>query len=129
VLAAGLAVAAAAAAPALAAPWSGLIPGKSKKPVGPQIPKEGVWRLGDGASQEIFANQGKAAVQVTAYVCVDPKPGVRSVVRLQMPGRPPIEEPAGCRNVELLVDAGDKVALVNPGPDGLSGSYKVADGG
>ena len=97
-----------------------------KKDAQPQIPREGFWKLAAGASQQIFVNQGKAAAQVVVYVCVDPRPQGRPVVRIEMIGRPPIEEPAGCQNVYLDVDAGDWVALVNPAADGVSGSYKIA---
>lgn len=137
VLAAGLAVAGVLAAPALADSSSASSSsgkahgkgGKGKKAAAPQIPREGFWKLASGASQEIFVNQGKAAVQVTTYVCVDPKPGGHPVVRVEMLGRAPVEAPVGCQSVYLLVDTGDWVALVNPGTDNVSGSYKVADGG
>jgi hypothetical protein len=120
-LAAFLALLAFAAAPASAAPWSGLL--HPKKPVGPE---EGVWALPGPGTRQIFINEGKSPVQVLAYVCVEAKAHGQSMVEVELAGHAPLEVAAGCQSVYLVVDSGEKVMLVNPGPDAASGSYRIA---
>jgi|WetSurMetagenome_2_1015567.scaffolds.fasta_scaffold27872_4 hypothetical protein len=116
-----------AAGPASAAPWSGLLHHGAKK--APPTPDEGIWTLPGAASRQIYVNEGKAAVQVVAYVCVDAKATEHPMVEVVLTGRAPVEAPVGCRSVYLVVDSGEKVTLVNPGPAGVSGSYKIAKQG
>jgi hypothetical protein len=116
-----------AAGAASAAPWSGVLHNGAKKPVA--APDEGAWTLSGSASRQIYLNEGKAAVQVVAYVCVDAKGAEHPMVEVVLTGRPPVEAPVGCRSVYLEVDSGEKVMLVNPGPGGASGSYKIAKQG
>ena len=110
-----------------AAPESGGAKHGSKKAA--PAPDEGVWALPGSASRQIYINEGKAAVQVVAYVCVDATAPGRPMVEVVLLGRAPIEMPGGCQSVYLVVDSGEKVMLVNPGHEAASGSYKIGKQG
>lgn len=122
-----LAGGAASAAPSSDGAKSGGAKHGSKKAA--PAPDEGVWALPGSASRQIYINEGKAAVQVVAYVCVDATAPGRPMVEVVLLGRAPIEMPGGCQSVYLVVDSGEKVMLVNPGHEAASGSYKIGKQG
>ena len=92
----------------------------------PEAPREGVWALGGQSLREVFVNPKKKPVQVILDVCVDARSGGQAAVDIEMPGRPAVEVRIGCQNLYLVVDAGEKIALFNPGPGDVSGTFKVA---
>jgi hypothetical protein len=98
------------------------LPGKRHKAVA--AANEGAWIVHPGAAQDIYANLGKHSQPMQAYVCTR-GPGLAAPrVELQMAGRPLIDV-QGCQSVYLLIGPGERLAIANPNPADVSGSYRL----
>ncbi|HEY5412208.1 MAG TPA: hypothetical protein VIJ94_15920 [Caulobacteraceae bacterium] len=84
---------------------------------------EGPWFVRAGATQDIYANTGKKALSLQAYICTRPEGAGAPRVELEVQGRAPIEI-QGCSSVYLLLSSGERMALYNPGAADVTGSYK-----
>ncbi len=98
------------------------LPGKKHKAV--VALNEGAWIVHAGATQDIYANLGKQAQSMQAYVCTRGPGASAPLVELQVVGRAPIDV-QGCENVFLLLSSGERLSLVNPNPVDVTGSYKL----
>jgi hypothetical protein len=98
------------------------MPGKKAKPV--VAANEGSWIVKAGSSRDIYANLTKAAMPMQAYVCTQAPGPVAPKVELQVVGRTPIDI-QGCQSVYLLVGSGERLAIINPNPADVTGSYKL----
>lgn len=98
------------------------LPGKKARSAAPA--NEGAWIVHAGASQDIYANIAKTSRSLQASVCTR-GPGLAAPqVELQVGGRPPIDV-QGCTSLVLLLGPGERLAIVNPNPADVSGSYKL----
>jgi hypothetical protein len=98
------------------------MPGKKAKPV--VAANEGSWIVKAGASRDIYANVTKTAMPMQAYVCTQAPGPVAPMVELQVVGRAPIDI-QGCDSVYLLIGSGERLAIFNPNPAEVTGSYKL----
>ena len=109
----------------VAAPASAVslhLPGKKHKPV--IAANEGAWIVHAGSSQDIFANPNKQSQTLQAYICTRGQGLAEPRVELQLIGRPPIDV-QGCQSLYLLIGPGERLAIVNPNPADVSGTYKL----
>jgi hypothetical protein len=99
------------------------VPGKkAKKPV--VASNEGSWIVKAGSSRDIYANVTKTEMPMQAYVCTQAAGPVAPKVELSIAGRAPIDI-QGCGSVYLLVGSGERLAIINPNPADVTGSYKL----
>ena len=119
-LAATFGLALSAATPALASPIH--LPGKKAKPV--VAANEGAWIVHAGATRDIYANLAKTSQTMQAYVCTLGPGQAAPRVELMVAGRAPIDI-QGCTSIYLLLAPGERLAIVNPNPADVSGSYKL----
>ena len=85
---------------------------------------EGPWFVRAGAVQDLYANVGKKPLPVVIYLCIRPDGPAAPHVQLQIIGRAPIDI-LGCQSVYLLLTSGERVAIVNPNPVDVIGTYKL----
>ncbi len=85
---------------------------------------EGPWFVRAGAVQDLYANVGKKPLPVVIYLCIRPEGPAAPRVQLQILGRAPIDI-QGCQSVYLLLGSGERVAIVNPNPVDVIGTYKL----
>ncbi len=85
---------------------------------------EGPWFVRAGAVQDLYANVGNKALPVMIYLCTRPDGPAAPHVQLQILGRAPIDI-QGCQSVYLLLTSGERVAIVNPNPVDVIGTYKL----
>lgn len=98
------------------------LPGHHAKP---QVAaNEGLWFIRAGGAQDIYANVGRKPLPVQAYVCTKPDGPGAPRVELQVLGRAAIDI-QGCQSLYLLLNAGERITLLNPNPAAVNGSYKM----
>lgn len=85
---------------------------------------EGAWLVRAGAVQDLYANIGKRPLPLVVYLCTRPDGLAAPHVQLQILGRAPVDI-QGCQSVYLLLASGERLAIVNPNPVGVSGTYKL----
>ena len=85
---------------------------------------EGSWLVRAGAAQDLYANIGKHPLPLVVYLCTRPDGLAAPHVQLQILGRAPVDI-QGCQSVYLLLASGERLAIVNPNPVGVSGTYKL----
>ena len=98
------------------------LPGKKAKAVA--LANEGAWIVHAGATEDIYANLAKTSRTLQAYVCTRGPGPAAPRVELQVLGRAPIDI-QGCTSLFLLLGPGERLAIVNPNPADVSGTYKL----
>jgi hypothetical protein len=98
------------------------MPGRRHKPL--IAANEGAWIVHAGSSQDIFSNSNKQSQSMQAYVCTRGPGLAEPRVELQVVGRAPIDV-QGCQSLYLLIGPGERLAIVNPNPIDVSGTYKL----
>ena len=85
---------------------------------------EGAWLVRAGAAQDLYANIGKTPLQMVVYLCTRPDGLAAPHVQLQIIGRAPVDI-QGCQSVYMLLASGERLAIVNPNPEPVGGTYKL----
>ena len=85
---------------------------------------EGSWLVRAGAVQDLYANIGKHPLPLVVYLCTRADSLAAPRVQLQILGRAPVDI-QGCQSVYLLLASGERLAIVNPNPVTVGGTYKL----
>ena len=111
-----------------------LLPGANPAIAGLHVPlhrakaaiaaNEGPWLVRAGAAQDLYANIGKKPLQLVVYLCTRPDGLAAPHVQLQIVGRAPVDI-QGCQSVYMLLGSGERLAIVNPNPVAIGGTYKL----